>query len=207
MTEQQWMVCDDPREMYQSLTSDLKWIVDKVSWDLSSDVIRCVVGNPFQPIVLLCADDYEGRHFCYGTDERNPQCPRCKSIAVKGKRIQPLLTWNDGIIPKIAQKAHDEAVCETCRNWDGYHEWCPSCKGIGFTELDPNTLAMLADAVEEASDGQVPQALLLHLRGKEPCRWGGVVHAYCLHCNGIGERPNQRHWRGCRAVEMFRGAK
>lgn len=67
-----------------------------------------------------------------------------------------LLAWHDALIPRLAQAAYDE-------------RFLPS------GHLDPQRLAVLSDALEEA--GCTDAALLEHLRGEGP------------------------HWRGCWAVD------
>jgi hypothetical protein len=68
-----------------------------------------------------------------------------------------LLTWNDSLVPRLAQTAYEERI-------------------LPSGHLDPDRLAVLADALEDA--GCTNAELLGHLRGEGP------------------------HWRGCWVVDL-----
>jgi hypothetical protein len=91
---------------------------------------------------------------------------------------------------------------------------CPDCRGTGHQSdglLDPDRLAVLADALEDA--GCEEGTLLGHLRGREPCslcvfaRGQGDVPVWCgqcLDCSGWIPLRGP-HARGCWAIDLVLG--
>lgn len=76
--------------------------------------------------------------------------------------------------------------------------------------LDPCCLAALSDALEES--GCQDQAILMHLRGREPlvCQrdCGKRHHHHCKLAGGDGWIPLRgQHVRGCWALDLVRGEK
>lgn len=111
----------------------------------------------------------------------------------------PWLTWQGGVVVRLARAAYEERgrPCGECKGRGEveasdatgfpYIETCPDCQGTGRIEdgtLDPDRLAILADALEEA--GCQDADLLGHLRGRERCHqhMGDVWE--CLHCGKAG---------------------
>lgn len=130
------------------------------------EIIRCIFGNPFRL-----------------PDPRIRWCP-------------PWLFWNDGIIPRLAQRIYYD------RNF--------------------SDMAILADALEEAGCGN--ENMLMHCRGWIVCRkCNGVgvhpafefnpplvkpvtVQEKCPDCNGVGwEESVFSHVRGCWVIDLLLG--
>lgn len=125
----------------------------------------------------------------------------------------------------LAQAAYDERWrgCRNCsgRGWyrDGHQynrtkETCAACHGTGRPDdgtLDPDRLAVLSDALEEA--GCDNQELLMHLRGWAVCRLcnrtgrtGEHLQDKCDDCNGFGwDILRGPHYRGCWAIDLILG--
>lgn len=146
--------------------------LEEITLPLAAALLREIVGNPFRPVVLPPGP-----------------CSHCgQPLPAHGQHIHvpgpcSWLTWNDGLVPRLAQAAYDERVrkCNACHGTgNGYHvrerhlylppeEFCPPCRGTGVIDdgtLDPERLLVLADALEEAdcSDAKI----LGHLREPGP---------------------------------------
>lgn len=164
-----------------------------------ANLIRDTFGNPFRPVTV------------------NPE-------------------WLTPQVCSLAEAAYEERPGRVCSNWqsdtcpwkldyenmvDGGGSMypnkkpCPTCHGSGRIEdgtLDPVTLAVLADALEEA--GCTDEAILMHLRGMErcpACRGEGEFSAgypgdmYKCQC-GSGWIPLRGpHYRGCHVIDTILG--
>lgn len=178
--------------------------------DVIADLLREVFGDPFKRYVR--ESDWWLRAYENSADHR----------------LLPLgefLTWNDGIVPKLAAAVYPEEKCNECHGdgtyplpEEGVIAGYGKCNGEGtVTGFDLDAILLLADALEEA--GCTDETLLWHLRGKERCPWcdenGNVINWNlttmtdgptwvdpCKHCNGSGWRA-VNHAKGCWAVELF----
>jgi hypothetical protein len=121
----------------------------------------------------------------------------------------PWTGWGEPI-HGLAVAANKERMNICSRhNAKGYSKGCPHCGGGSF--LDPDRLAVLADALEE--DGCQQEILLAHLRGLEPCRCysGSGGPAGCQICTGEGgpgpgwQYLRGPHVRGCWALDHVLG--
>ncbi len=128
--------------------------------------------------------------------------------------FQPEQTWLTPAVLAIAQSAYEEQVevpCGQCKGsgrkverepWmlpgEGWSTPCPVCHGTGTIAsgaLNPDTLAVLADALEEA--GCTDRDILKHLRGYEFVDIGVNGHAW---------RPlRSPHFRGCFVLDALLG--
>jgi hypothetical protein len=132
---------------------------------LQATFLRDICGNPFCR-TCLC-----------GAGERLPDCSRAARI-----RTPTVLA--------VARAAYEDRPGRVCKRCGGGRAWpkflgdasdygrritdaclnaCPDCLGTGHTEdgtLDPDHLAILADALEDAGADNVD--LLAHLRGPGP---------------------------------------
>lgn len=236
MTESEWLVCTNPHAMYGSLTSNLKWIADKANWILSEnkcDLLRCVVGNPFQPIGFTKNKCKRCNGLGYEDVSKEPcstaimDCLRCDGTGSIGILLDSaLLTWRDGTIPRLAQAIMEASKCKRCRGKGREIDrlthlhtatHCPACNGTGHATLDRDLMLVLADAVEEANG---PAEIVEHLREHEKeceCCTGIGSHCHCGigitgffkkcgPCNGTGKRP-RLHVANCHAVAMWLGEK
>ncbi len=173
-----------------------------------ADLLREVIGNPWKPVTLdrswLTPPVLALARSAY-EERRGRKCDKCDG---KGN------TWN--------HRGKHAAYCSACnrtgRTGDGH--------------LDHGTLAILADALEEA--GCVSADLLMHLRGLVVCprchgkgRESCPVDAgynnplmtrpgwqYCYLCNDYGKGPAAGWWkprepvvhvRGCWCVDLILG--
>jgi hypothetical protein len=73
---------------------------------------------------------------------------------------------------------------------------CPQCQRRSGT-LDPDRLAILADALEEADCGE--EMILRHLRGEEPC-WDEIHNG---NHEGCWQPLRGPHVRGCWCVDLL----
>jgi hypothetical protein len=132
---------------------------------LQAILLRDICGNPFRR-TCLC-----------GVGAPQPDCPRAARI-----RTPTVLA--------VARAAYEDRPGRVCKRCGGGRAWpkflgdasdygrritdaclnaCPDCLGTGHTEdgtLDPDHLAILADALEDAGADNVD--LLAHLRGPGP---------------------------------------
>jgi hypothetical protein len=153
---------------------------------LRAALLREIFGNPFRPVVLQ-RDWYKSveKHALimsaakfYGWSNRDIDEQLVK---------EPILTWNDGCVPKLARAVFD---------------------GRRFDDLP-----ILADALEES--GCQDRQILDHCRGVErcdcPCGLGKVTLRYaeehrlcCLRCGGTGRvPPGCGHVRGCWVLDLI----
>jgi hypothetical protein len=117
-----------------------------------ADLLRCVLGNPFQPQAWYCPE-------CGG--ERPAHGPlACADCRGRQPRARVHPAWRTPVVLALAGAAHEERL-------------------LPSGHLDPDRLAVLADALEEA--GCSGSALLGHLRGPGP------------------------HVRGCHVVDLLLG--
>jgi hypothetical protein len=190
---------------------------DRPRW---AALLRCVAGNPFRDIYA----DVDIPRGGYGT-------------TLEGERVG----WAaDSTVLRLAQAAYDERgrPCERCRGYGKHYphilhvggkpgpaEPCPACSGTGRTDdgtLDPEVLAVLSDALEEA--GCDNERLLGHLRSEpDVCPWcdgTGWVPCRaeddpdgdrmgdlkpCRRCRNTGIIETGPHVRGCWAVDLILG--
>ena len=188
------------------LAGRLRHIID---WDNRKYAARCasllrdIVGNPFRPVTL--------------------------------KRPLPWLVTNLALAA-YEERSRQKQTCPRCEGESiGKLLGCPDCQNRGYVlqsdgTLDPHRLAVLADALEEA--GCTEEALLMHLRGVEPCpdcfavrrgvgRFLADVDAInlggkgktsvasagivCGRCRGGWIPLRGPHVRGCHALDLVLG--
>ena len=168
---------------------------------VQADLLRCIVGNPFRPLPDVSFLQFAGAplrrmaEVCYA--ERVPGvCERCGGEG-------DVLIHPEGI-PFSQSLASLEP--------------CPVCAGTGRTGLvlDPDNLAVLADALEEA--GCPAEVECSCQKGDHPGHvWTGIMPALwktCPVCDGTGRVPNPLlqhlrspgpHVRGCWAIDLLTG--
>lgn len=164
---------------------------DDISQAEKAALLREIVGNPFRPVTC--------------------EPGRC--------------SWLTPAVLSLAQAAYDERagrVCGTCRNIRNvWLDPCPDCHGagrVGDGTLDPDRLAILADALEEAgcpADEECPRC-----EGDGDARIdlgkGHIVAVGldCRTCKGTGRVPSPLlahlrspgpHVRGCWALDLLLG--
>lgn len=190
-------------------------------------LIRDIAGNPFRPVGLKWCPKCQGMKKT-ATLQEYGTCTTCHGVG----KIAP---WLTPTVLSLAQAAHDERPVGVCRECKGRGKVycgmgvdaeddpdCLTCSGTGRIDdgaLDPQRLAVLADALEET--GCDSEDLLRHLRGCERCRdCGGTGEAgrhvsgglrlgggwRCKLCGATGWRPLPGpHVRGCFALDAILG--
>lgn len=142
------------------------------------------------------------------------------------------LSWNDGIVPKLARAILGEERCEKCNGKGDYSYYkgpgatnvawkdCQTCHGTGKTPSNFADMPILADALEES--GCVNEEILRHCRGRERCGMccgtGRGIHkridtripgpnqirySKCDGCEGRGWLPGVVHTRGCWVLRLL----
>ena len=187
-------------------------------------LLREIVGNPFRP-VTLCGLERKPFHNQHAHVNKaggfwlEAECPCCTRFRT------PTVT-------ALAQAAYKERLKKTCPDCKGrgtvtwpiqsgtgeFDAPCNQCKGDGTIDtghLDPNRLAILADALEEA--GCDNEEILRHLRGRERCdcdngersekNWQGAWDTWkCAVCDGSDWKPKRSPCvRGCWATDCILG--
>jgi hypothetical protein len=171
-------------------------------------LLREIVGNPFRPVnIAVCVDasvnSWDEPPWLTPTvvalaenayDERTGRkCGSCgDSIKAEG-RFFP--------VPPPGTQPYRSSPGSNPLGW----RTCPDCKGTGRIEdgtLDPDRLAVLGDALEEA--GCTDETILNHLRG-DVCEFCEGVLPLCANCGGAGRLPSGPHVRGCWAVDLLLG--
>ena len=118
---------------------------DAITQATKADLLREIVGNPYRSVALPTArrkcwscDGY-GTHLGAGPDRGNPTCDECGG---SGEMVTTCswLTWNDGVVAKMARCIYDERALDR--------------------------LPILADALEDA--GCDNDEMLNHFRGPGP---------------------------------------
>lgn len=137
-----------------------------------ADLLRDIIGNPFRT-PTLCGKPHQPGLGAEGHCDY--YCADCAAV-------------RNSTVLALAQAAYDERPgreCERCidpKTRVGYlHTDCPDCRGTGTIAdgtLDPDQLAVLSDAIEEAGCQDVE--ILQHLRGFERC-W------LCMRCGDAGQ--------------------
>ncbi len=161
-------------------------------------LLRDIIGNPWKPVMLADPVDWMG--FPPGPHYKLPR------------------SWLTPPVLALARDAYEERgrKCERCdgQGWywtakgsePAWKEDCSTCHGTGHIEdghLDPGTLGILADALDEAGCDNVD--LLMHLRGREI--------RYVRHNLGPYDYELQPKWcalrgphgRGCWALDLVLG--
>ncbi len=154
-------------------------IKDRIPQAQKASLLREIIGNPFRPVtpprriggknVLMTLGDL---------------------LESDDGLVCTWLTWNDGIVVKMAQAIHDERAFDR--------------------------LPILADALEDA--GCDDESILRHLRGQERCHdcfRRGIVPNHlnrrtlsCPICDGGGWcRLRGPHVRGCFVLDLLRGVE
>jgi hypothetical protein len=184
-----------------------EWVRDELWADSSmppaaqAALLREIVGNPWRPVTLCGKVCMRGKPNC--------ECNFCR----------PLLTPT---VVSLARAAYSETTTVGCgcisgkeANWDNTLWDCSECGGSGTLSdglLDPDRLAVLADALEDA--GCASGELLRHLRRPADCRacdntgvgtdeYSGVsvIPGGCPRCGGDAGP----HVRGCWALDLILG--
>ena len=210
---------------------------------VAAALLRDIVDNPFRQVRVsqngrTAAEVMAGQSSVYGCCRRHADNSACDCLEMAGDILPE---WLPPTVISLALGAYEERhwqECPTCKgvgsaNFNGKF-CCSTCHGTGRIDdgtLDPERLAILSDALEDA--GCTEEALLRHLRGWEPCECrfhdGGVgmrpanatdnIMAFCNHCRkevvvrgrrypdrGDGWRPLRGpHVRGCSMLDLILG--
>lgn len=156
------------------------------SAQLAAALLRDIVGNPWRPATLpqRYVQDCPLNCLVGGKGLESSSKTRCGGCGTDWKPYHPWLSWNDGVVRKMAQSIYDD------RRFD--------------------ELPMLADALEEA--GCDDEVLLQHLRGWERCprcfQYDEVFIRDC-GCDRCGYQAwlplHALHVRGCWALDLLLG--
>ncbi len=179
------------------------WLQMLVDLPTQAILLRDIIGNPYHPMPL----------------------PWAQGAPVDGELEPPYCPWFTPTVLALAQNAYDERLVRKCRRClgsgrmekNGSDHRCGDCHGDGYTFdgiIDPDRLAVLADALEEAGATEENAAdLLWHLRGVvgcDRCEGAGTVEISsgwekCPSCKGEGLVPPGPHVRGCWALDLILG--
>ena len=224
MTEHEWLTSDDPAAMWQhvrdratpaqhdafrlALLDKSCWEPPKFSLSIRAAILRDIFGNPFRPITW--DGDVAFQVTCNepGKDCREPRI-----------FLRPAwLSWNDGAVPKLAASIAGGQKCEMCSEGcplcggpeAEYHTACcvcQPCHGTGRTPPRFEDMPILADALEQASDGRAPRELIVHLRGMERCpNSASLAMDDCPLCKDTGWMPLRGpHVQSCWALTLLGG--
>ena len=172
------------------------------AWQLA-DTLRDIVGNPFRPVVLSSGEPVKCRQ-CSGSGWIRDHVPyadleRCEACKGVGESATPS-PWLTPLVVSLAQGAYDNRL--------------PS------GQLDPEILAVLSDALEDAGcPVGVQVCYLCNSTGiyQQEHPWGDTYAVETLTCHACqGERTGAvphpllahlrspgPHWRGCWAVDLL----
>ena len=191
-------------------------------------ILRDIVGDPFLDLGLMVRDGRLYRRVSRGPSTK-PAQRHIRSV-VEERWQTP--DWITPQVLSLAQVAYDERPgreCEQClmacmgRGVTSIPD-CAACRGTGRVEgavLDPLTLAVLADALEEAGASEPCP----HCKGEGYCqtgahrfdafgRKGAPQRIRCVACEGTGRLPSSLvahlrspgpHVRGCWALDLILG--
>src|SRR5262245_23783447 len=183
-------------------------------------LLRDIFGNPFRPVVFERCCRCDGAGEAQGADrpfEWSGPGTYPGPCLVCGRRGTILPPWLTPTVLSLAQAAYEERgrKCEACKGTgsvpNGSDEMtCGHCHGTGTVDtgtLDPDCLAVLADALEEA--GCTEESLLRHLRGQEPVikevpRMTQTI-APTLYRHAGWKPLRGPHVRGCWALDLILG--
>jgi hypothetical protein len=197
------------------------WCESQRSYDppksTKADLLREIFGNPFRPV------SYQKVYRC-------KRCWKTRSMYVDTccdeythALVIPDVSWVTPIVVSLAQAAYDDRPGRKCEKCDhgtrtvliGEGEFkridykqCDACDGHGRIQdgsLDPQRLAVLADALEEAMCDN--EETLRHLRGWEPCscRYGYGPPPNKPQCSNGWTRRTSFHVRGCHVLDTLLG--
>lgn len=154
-----------------------------------ANLLRSIARNPFRPAPVHWIEGTAYSH----TGPLNYLKMKTGSTLVLGHEMYNTCRWLTPTVVGIAEGAYRErlrAKCEACGgtgnipdDYDVHNTLpnrCDSCHGTGTLDsglLDPDRLAVLADAAEDA--GCEDAAILEHLRPP--------MQIECARCNGFGE--------------------
>ncbi len=158
-------------------------------------LLRDIIGNPFRPVTRRCAscnDCFQGQSFSICGNCGGEACTNCADHGRhKDCKFTPQVrdSWSRWLTPTVrslATATYEERITDGVYCFDCQQSglaglkrmWCDECKGkcdpdtrlIRSEEtgtLDPDRLAILADALEDA--GCEDEDVLRHLRGEERC--------------------------------------
>lgn len=135
---------------------------DTPNQNILAALLREIVGNPYVAHFLCCSVKV-GRQL-----PLDNKCPVCG----------PILTWNDGTVPRIAQSIYDRRAFEE--------------------------MPILVDPLMEA--GCDNEAILQHCRGMERCWDHPMIDGGCPNCDEKVWRPlRSPHVRGCWVLDLLLG--
>jgi hypothetical protein len=113
------------------------------------NLLRDIVENPFRPVVDYATCEKCGNYFV-PDKPRFYRCPHCGSDGSFTRSRLPQ-TWLTPQVIALATAAYECRVERDCKSCGSRR--CSQCKGTGRVssgQLDPDRLAVLADALEEA---------------------------------------------------------
>jgi hypothetical protein len=216
MTEEEWLVCAQPSEMVSCLWLQLKWerlwnnnlmlvLIQLLNWPRVTPEQAAV--KMTEPLPERLPDGSERQPelnefvnpWLWSSSSPEMQAHLFRDITGNPFRpVTPDSTTLSPTVVSLAQAAYDN-------------------RSVLADLLDPQRLAVLADALEEA--GCIDEPLLRHCRGYERCaRCGGTGQCAsdwgyypppmvkCPDCAGGGWRKlGAPHVRGCWAVKLILG--
>jgi hypothetical protein len=174
----------------RTMTKSQTAIEKVVSPQLQAALLRQIAGNPWRPITI-CPSHYEDRA---GSRLHIFECPDPD----KGYHAPHCLLSNQ-TVRVIAKSAYEERKTH-----------------VETGELDPNTLGILADCLEDA--GCEDERILKSLRGEDVCGdcegkgwvWidngGNVGQGHCIACNDTGwVKATMPRYRGFHTLDLILG--
>ena len=204
-----------------------RWFsVSTIQAATQASILRDIAGNVHRPVTpqWKCVS-------CGGSNRQQfsggAGCGDC--YPRQGFGMERAETWLTPTVVSIAKAAYQERRRKMhCRRCSGEgcsahgmaYGGCAAGEGYEWKEdgtLDPDRLAILADALEDA--GCTEASILNHLRGLVPCgcsngfrdlpREGkSTLVKTCRKCKGTGWiTPSEplRHWRGCWVIDLLTG--
>lgn len=191
------------------------WLLRGTSPAAQAVLLREIVGNPFRPV---------------GPLRRVVRSAALMSAAALESGASEEVIWESPwltpTVVALAENAYDERPGRKCGRCGGTGDEnhgklyaafkrCPDCRGTGCVEdgaLDPDRLAVLADALEDV--GCTDAEILNHLRGRDTCpeclgsarHVAEPVHPKDCRCGMTGWVPLRGpHVRGCWALDLLLG--
>jgi len=195
----------------------------------AADLLRCIVGNPFRPVVL---PKVKHCRKC-GWDGKGPNKKYCDLPVTFDDKVPHLwdetCPWLTPTVLTLARAAYEETVGQRCGRCGGDGKkkmgavpsrWtsCETCHGTGTTGaglLDPDRLLVLRDALMEAGCPAEAKCPRNYGEGDGVGLPGWFIqerHYSCEACGRTGFVPypiiahlreNSPHVRGCWSLDLL----